>query len=66
VVFTFKEKEMQDYSLPYIVLNSLLKKYHDCMLKNNTHRAYEVATDMVEMSLTLQDMAHDKDRPNAI
>jgi len=36
------------------------------MLKNNTHRAYEVATDMVEMSLTLQDMADDKNRPNTI
>lgn len=36
------------------------------MLSNNTHRAYEVATDMVKMSLTLQDLAHDKDRPNAI
>ena len=57
---------MRDYSLPYIVINSLLKKYHDCMLNNNTHRAYEVATDIVEMSLTLQDMAHDKDRLNAI
>ena len=31
------------------------------MLKNNTHRAYEVATDMVEMALTLQDMAHESD-----
>lgn len=36
------------------------------MLKNNTNRAYEIATDMVEMSLTLQDMAHDKDRTHTI
>jgi hypothetical protein len=36
------------------------------MLNNNTHRAYEVAADIVEMSLTLQDMAHDKDRPNTV
>jgi hypothetical protein len=57
---------MKDYALPYLVLESLLKKYYDNMLKNNTNRAYEIATDMVEMSLTLQDMAHDKDRPNTI
>jgi len=48
---------MKDYSLPYIVLNSLLKKYHDMMLKNNSDRAYEIATDMVEMALLLQDFA---------
>ncbi len=48
---------MKDYSLPYIVLNSLLKKYHDLMLKKNNDRAYEIATDMVEMALILQDFA---------
>ncbi len=51
---------MKDYALPYLVLESLLKKYYDSMLKNNTNRAYEIATDMVEMSLTLQDMAHEQ------
>jgi len=36
------------------------------MLNNNTHRAYEIGGEIVEMSLVLQDIAHDKDRPNTI
>jgi len=51
---------MSDYSLPFIVIQSLLKKYQDNMLKNNTNRAYELATDIVEMALMLQDFADDR------
>jgi hypothetical protein len=53
---------MKDYSLPYIVIGSLIKKYHDNMLNGNTHRAYEIATDIVEMALALQDIASDEDK----
>ena len=53
---------MKDYSMPYLVIGSLLKKYHDNMLRQNTHRAYELATDIVEMALALQDIAGDEDK----
>jgi hypothetical protein len=48
---------MKDFSMPYIVIHSLLKKYHDNMIDRKTNRAYELATDIVEMALILQDMA---------
>ena len=50
---------MKDYSLPYLVLQSLTKKYHDSMITQNTHRAYEIAVDMVEMAQVLQEIAHE-------
>jgi hypothetical protein len=48
---------MKDFSMPYIVIHSLLKKYHDNMINRNSNRAYELATDIVEMALMLQDLA---------
>jgi hypothetical protein len=50
---------VKDYSLPYLVLQSLTKKYHDSMITQNTHRAYEIAVDMVEMAQVLQEIAHE-------
>jgi hypothetical protein len=50
---------MKDYSMPYLVIYSLLKKYQDNMNNRNTNRAYELATDIVEMALMLQDIADD-------
>jgi len=48
---------MKDFSMPYIVIHSLLKKYQDNMINRNSNRAYELATDIVEMALILQDLA---------
>ena len=48
---------MKDFSMPYIVIHSLLKKYQDNMNNRNTNRAYELASDIVEMALILQDLA---------
>jgi hypothetical protein len=48
---------MKDYSMPYLVIYSLLKKYQDSMNNRNSSRAYELATDIVEMALILQDLA---------
>jgi len=50
---------MKDYSLPLIVLRRLSKEYEDAMLKKQTALAYQIATDMVEMTLKLQDVADD-------
>jgi hypothetical protein len=51
---------VKDYSLPYLVLKNLTKKYHDSMINQNNRRAYEIAVDMVEMAQVLQEIAHDK------
>jgi len=50
---------MKDYSLPLIVLRRLSKEYENAMLKRQTALAYQIATDMVEMTLKLQDVADD-------
>jgi len=55
-----RKNKVKDYSLPYLVLQSLTKKYHDSMINQNTHRAYEIAVDMVEMAQVLQEIANDK------
>ena len=55
-----RRSKVKDYSLPYLVLQSLTKKYHDSMITQNTHRAYEIAVDMVEMAQVLQEIANDK------
>jgi hypothetical protein len=50
---------MNDYSLPLILLRKLSQEYEDAMLKRQTALAYQIATDMVEMSLKLQDLSDD-------
>jgi len=54
-----RRNKVKDYSLPYLVLQSLTKKYHDSMITQNTHRAYEIAVDMVEMAQVLQEIANE-------
>ena len=48
---------MKDFSLPFLVSKKLLDGYYDAMLKQDKQRAYEIATDLVEMTLKLQDIA---------
>ena len=50
---------MTDYALPLIVLRKLSRDYEDAMLKRQTALAYQIATDIVEMALKLQDLADD-------
>ena len=50
---------MNDYSLPLIKLRQLSKEYEDAMLKHQWALAYQIASDMVEMSLKLQDASDD-------
>jgi hypothetical protein len=54
---------MTDYSLPLIVARQLLKDYEHAMLKNNPSKAYQIASDIVEMTLKLQDIANDQNKP---
>jgi hypothetical protein len=50
---------MNDYSLPIIVLRKLSQEYESAMLKGKQDQAYQVAVDLVEMALKLQDLAGD-------
>lgn len=50
---------MTDYSLPIVVLRRLTNEYESAMLKRNYDQAYQIATNMVEMTLKLQDLADD-------
>jgi hypothetical protein len=52
---------MNDYSLPLLVLRKLSKDYEEAMLSRKQDKAYQVATDLVDMALKLQDIAGSKD-----
>lgn len=53
---------MNDYSLPLLVLRRLSKDYEEAMLLRKQDKAYEVASDLVDMALKLQDIAGDKQK----
>ena len=50
---------MNDYALPLIVLRRLSREYETAMQKKQWALAYQISTDMIEMSLKLQDIADD-------
>jgi hypothetical protein len=52
---------MNDYSLPLLVLRRLSKEYEEAMLSRKQDKAYQFATDLVDMALKLQDIAGSKD-----
>jgi hypothetical protein len=51
---------MTDYSLPLLVSRKLLKEYEHAMLKRDNAKAYQIAHDLVELTLKLQDIADAK------
>ena len=48
---------MKDFSLPYIVAKQLLEGYYKAMISQDSAMAYQIAVDLVEMALKLQDIA---------
>jgi hypothetical protein len=50
---------MKDFSLPYLTAKKLLEDYYKAMLEQDKAKAYEIANNLVEMSLKLEDIAHD-------
>jgi hypothetical protein len=50
---------MNDYALPLIVIKRLARDYETAMLKRQNDKAYQIAHDIVEMALKLQDLADD-------
>jgi len=51
---------MIDYALPLVVLRRLTNEYETAMLKRQYDKAYQIGSDMVEMTLKLQDLSNDK------
>jgi hypothetical protein len=52
---------MNDYALPLLVLRRLSKEYEEAMLSRKQDKAYQIASDLVDMALKLQDIAGNKD-----
>jgi hypothetical protein len=49
---------MKDFSLPYLTAKKLLEDYYKAMLAQDKAKAYEIANNLVEMTLKLEDIAH--------
>lgn len=48
---------MKDYSLQFVTAKRLLDDYYKAMIAQNGNLAYEIATNLIEVSLKLQDIA---------
>jgi hypothetical protein len=57
---------MNDYALPLLVLRRLSKEYEEAMLSRKQDKAYEIASDLVDMALKLQDIAGNRDENKEI
>ena len=49
---------MNDYSVPYLAAKKLLEDYYRASIAQNKPLAYQVANDLVEMALKLEDIAY--------
>ena len=49
---------IEDYALPLILLRKLAGDYEEAMLKHEWDVAYQIANDMVEKALKLQDLSN--------
>ena len=49
---------MNDYSVPYLAAKKLLEDYYRASIAQNKPLAYQVANDLVEMALKLEDIVH--------
>lgn len=50
---------MKDFSMPYLVCKRLLDEYYKAMVAQDKALAYQIANDLVENALKLEDIAHD-------
>jgi hypothetical protein len=57
-----RKQKMDDYALPLLVLRRLSKDYEEAMLLKQEDKAYQIASDLVDMALKLQDLAGDKQK----
>jgi len=49
---------MKDFSVPYLAAKRLLDEYYKAMIAQDRQKAYQIANDLVEMTLKLEDIAH--------
>jgi len=49
---------MRDYSVPYLAAKKLLDDYYRAMIAQDRPLAYQIANDLVEVALKLEDVAH--------
>ena len=50
---------MNDFSLPFLSAKRLLEDYYKAMLAQDRQKASEIANDLVEVALKLEDIAHE-------
>lgn len=49
---------MKDFSVPFLASKRLLDEYYKAMIAQDKQKAYEIANNLVEMALALEDVAH--------
>jgi hypothetical protein len=49
---------MNDYSLPYLTAKRLIEDYYKCMISQDKSKASEIANQLVEVSLKLEDITN--------
>jgi hypothetical protein len=49
---------MKDYSLPYLTAKKLLEAYYNACISQDKALAYQIANDLVEVVLKLEDITH--------
>ena len=52
------KNNMKDYSVPYLAAKKLLEYYYKASIAQDKPLAYQIANDLVEMALKLEDLAH--------
>lgn len=50
---------MKDFSYPFLSAKRLLDEYYKAMIAQDVPKASEIANDLVEVALKLEDIAHD-------
>jgi hypothetical protein len=49
---------MKDFSLPYLTAKKLLDAYYKACIAQDKDLAYQIANDLVEVALKLEDITH--------
>lgn len=49
---------MKDYSVPYLAAKKLLDEYYKACIAQDRPLAYQIANDLVEVVLKLEDIVH--------
>ncbi|CAB4123258.1 hypothetical protein UFOVP42_3 [uncultured Caudovirales phage] len=49
---------MRDFSLPYLTAKKLLDEYYKAFIAQDKPKAYQIANDLVDVALKLEDIAH--------